>query len=237
MHRFDPHARAYAIGRPRYPRELAELVAGLGREVADVGAGTGIATELLLEHGLTVHAIEPAPAMRAEARVPIAEGSAEATGLPDASVDVVLAAQAAHWFDPEPTVREWRRILRPGGHAVLVWNTRRIDDAFGAELDAALERLGDRSSLGHTSAKRPRTVERLLGAHTYFAFDNPYPVDAATFAAYLASISYLGPHDPRIFEEMFERHATGGIATIPLRCDVYVGSRSLASGEPRNSSS
>src|SRR4051794_41106525 len=99
--RFEPHAQAYAMGRPGYPRALGELVASLGREVADVGAGTGLATEMLLACGLDVIAIEPSPAMRAAARVPVREGSAEATGLPDGSVDVVFAAQAAHWFDPE----------------------------------------------------------------------------------------------------------------------------------------
>ena len=101
--------------------------------VADVGSGTGILTALLLDHGNTVHAVEPNAAMAAEAtarlggnpRFHAVAGRAEATGLPDASCDVVTAAQAFHWFDIDPTRREFRRILRPGGAVVLVWNIRR----------------------------------------------------------------------------------------------------------------
>jgi len=213
LHRFDRHARDYARGRPRYPRALGELVRGLGRRVVDVGAGTGLATEVLIDAGCDVIAIEPSDEMRAAARVPMRDGTAERTGLPDHGVDVVFAAQAAHWFDPEPTLREWRRVLAPGGRVVLAWNSRRTDDGFGAELDALMSRYTD-----HPRDERPGVAARLLPRHEHVELDNPHPVDADTFAAYIGSISYLADVDPAPFLEIFVRH---GARAIPQRCDVY----------------
>ena len=54
-------------------------------------------------------------------------GTAEATTLPDHSVDFVTAAQAAHWFDRASARREFVRILKPGGWLVLLWNERLTD--------------------------------------------------------------------------------------------------------------
>jgi ubiquinone/menaquinone biosynthesis C-methylase UbiE len=55
------------------------------------------------------------------------DGSAEATTLTDHSIDLVAAGQAFHWFEPEATQREWRRILKPEGWALVAFNTRCID--------------------------------------------------------------------------------------------------------------
>jgi SAM-dependent methyltransferase len=54
-------------------------------------------------------------------------GTAEATTLPDRSLEMVAAAQAAHWFDRARARREFVRILKPGGWAVLIWNERKTD--------------------------------------------------------------------------------------------------------------
>jgi SAM-dependent methyltransferase len=102
-----------------------ELGIGPGRDVLDLGAGTGKLTRLLLPTGARIVAVEPVEAMRAlltgvEARA----GTAEAIPLPDASVDVVVVGQAFHWFDPEPALAEIARVLRPGGGLGLVWNER-----------------------------------------------------------------------------------------------------------------
>lgn len=133
--RFSNRARAYARARPSYPEEtLAILRAHHGlvvspaagpSVVADVGAGTGIFTRLLLDAGARVFAVEPNADMRAEAeralfgpsyagRFTSVDGRAEATTLEPASVDLVVAAQAFHWFDVEAARLEHARILRPG---------------------------------------------------------------------------------------------------------------------------
>ena len=133
--RFTERVADYAAHRPSYPPEVIGVLAREGvlrpdDVVADVGSGTGILTRLLLAHGNTVHAVEPNAAMAEEARARLGgnprfrpvSGRAEATGLPDASCDVVTAAQAFHWFDVDGARRELRRILRPGGPVVLTWS-------------------------------------------------------------------------------------------------------------------
>jgi SAM-dependent methyltransferase len=127
---FGSVAAEYAALRPGYPADaVAFLVGDGGRRVLDVGAGTGLLTEVVLGAGHDVTAVDPSPEMLAElvARLPAvtaAVGSAEALPVDDASVDAVVAGQAAHWFDPAPAAREIRRVLRPGGVLGLIWNTR-----------------------------------------------------------------------------------------------------------------
>jgi SAM-dependent methyltransferase len=99
--------------------------------VLDLGAGTGKLTEVLLDLGLDVVAVEPSAGMREllPARVEVLDGDAEHLPLPDASVDAVVVGQAFHWFDPEPALAEIARVLRPGGTLGLLWNVR--DDSAG----------------------------------------------------------------------------------------------------------
>ena len=93
-------------------------------------------------------AVEPLPEMLTHLRaalpdVTAVEGGAEAIPLPDASVDVVTAAQAFHWFDHDPALREIARVLRPGGRVALIWNVRDESEEWVAELsDAMVGRTG-----------------------------------------------------------------------------------------------
>jgi ubiquinone/menaquinone biosynthesis C-methylase UbiE len=142
---FDNNAAAYEAARPSYPAEaIAHIVGhggiGPGRRVLDLAAGTGKLTRLLVPTGAVVVAVEPVAAMRDHLRgaSPAAEvhdGTAEAIPLADASVDAVTVAQAFHWFDAPRALAEIHRVLRPGGHLFLVWNTRDRDHdwvrAFG----------------------------------------------------------------------------------------------------------
>lgn len=123
-------SKAYSEGRATYPTEaVSELIDHLGLQaadpVADLGAGTGIFSEQLHQHGLVVEAIEPVDAMRDEIpqsdRLHAREGRAEQTGLPDESVAAVFAATAWHWFDAKRASTETQRILRPNGGLGLIW--------------------------------------------------------------------------------------------------------------------
>jgi SAM-dependent methyltransferase len=126
-------AETYERARPSYPLPvLAELADALdlrsGRTVVDLGAGTGKFTRLLALTGARVIAVEPVTAMRERLAsllpsVVVGAGTAECTGLPDAGVDAVVAAQAWHWFDGPAALAEVERILAPGGGLALVWNT------------------------------------------------------------------------------------------------------------------
>ena len=126
-------AGVYESSRPSYPMAaLAALADALpleaGRTVVDLGAGTGKFTRLLALTGAEVLAVEPVTEMRERLAellpgVAASAGTAEATGLPDASADAVVAAQAWHWFQEEQAIAEVERLLRPGGALALVWNT------------------------------------------------------------------------------------------------------------------
>jgi SAM-dependent methyltransferase len=131
--RFSDRAEDYRRYRPDYPAAAIDAVLeGLGDPdrllAADVGAGTGISSRLLAGRGVRVLAIEPNAEMRAaaipHARIEWRAGTAEATGLQDAGVGLVLAAQAFHWFRAADALAEFHRILAPRGRLALMWNSR-----------------------------------------------------------------------------------------------------------------
>jgi SAM-dependent methyltransferase len=135
--RFTSRVRDYVLYRPSYPLPVVELLkreCGLenGAAVADIGAGTGIFSKLLLEAGLNVFAVEPNDAMREAAEAELDEipgfhsvaATSEATELDEASVDLVVAAQAFHWFDRAVALQEFRRILHSPKWVALIWNNR-----------------------------------------------------------------------------------------------------------------
>ncbi|MGE7138345.1 class I SAM-dependent methyltransferase [Luteibacter sp. NPDC031894] len=136
--RFSDRVEDYVRYRPDYPRALVDWLHGLGVDpdwvVADVGAGTGISSKLFLDAGHRVVAVEPNAAMRAaaerwlagEERFRAVDGSAEATGLDGGSIDLVVVAQAFHWFDMDKVRAEFARILSPRGLVTVFWNSRRL---------------------------------------------------------------------------------------------------------------
>src|ERR1043165_6742706 len=139
--RFDDRARNYADYRPSYPSAAIDaILSGLppatALKIADIGAGTGISARLFGDRGASVRAIEPNAEMRRAAaphpRVTFLEATADKTFLPDASVNLVTAFQAFHWFEPNTTLAEFHRILRPGGRVALAWNERDARDPFTA---------------------------------------------------------------------------------------------------------
>jgi|tagenome__1003787_1003787.scaffolds.fasta_scaffold20976928_2 SAM-dependent methyltransferase len=137
---FGSVAAEYAAQRPGYPADAVAFLTGtFPRRVLDLGAGTGLLTDVLVSAGHDVVAVDPSPEMLRELslRLPnvrAAVGTAEAIPVDDASVDAVVAGQAAHWFDPAPAAREICRVLRPGGALGLVWNTRDERVAWVAAL-------------------------------------------------------------------------------------------------------
>jgi ubiquinone/menaquinone biosynthesis C-methylase UbiE len=127
---FGGVADAYDRARPSYPREAAAwLVGEQPTTVLELGAGTGKLTEVLVGLGHDVHATDPDEQMieRLRERLPDVRttvASAEDIPAPDASYDVVVVAQAFHWFDHDRALPEIARVLKPGGRLALVWNQR-----------------------------------------------------------------------------------------------------------------
>jgi len=208
--RFSDRADSYVAARPSYPFESIDvLIDGLGDPaslaVADLGAGTGISSRVIAARGPLVYAIEPNAKMRAAAapdpRVRWVDGTAEATTLPAASVNVVAAFQAWHWVDHPAGVAEARRILRPGGRLAAIYNERDERDPFTAgygelvmkySTDATEQRRAD--ALAAFATIDPAHAQR-------FEYVNIQQLDRAGLHKRADSSSYL-PHSGETSEAM-----------------------------------
>lgn len=141
---FGAVADAYDRGRPSYPRDAAAwLVGEQPTTVLELGAGTGKLTAQLVELGHDVHATDPDDAMLAILRRDLPDvrttvGGAEEIAAPDASYDVVVSAQAFHWFDLDRALPEIARVLKPGGRLALVWNERDASIPWVRKLGAII---------------------------------------------------------------------------------------------------
>ncbi|MCO5221702.1 MAG: class I SAM-dependent methyltransferase [Thermomicrobiales bacterium] len=245
--RFTSRVDAYVRYRPGYPAEIIDLLAretGLDRSwtIADIGSGPGNLARVFLDAGFVVRGVEPNAAMREAGDVLMRgydtfqsfDGTAESTGLPDESVDLVTAGQAFHWFAPEETREEFRRILRSPGWVALVWN-KRPDGRFHV-LDAYSEMLQKYSTeyelVRLQDERGEREIATLFGAAGYqrFVLPNEQELDAEAFWGRLISSSYTPlPGEPGHEEirqrsaEIFAEHAQDGVLRFPYETVIYVG--------------
>ncbi len=182
---FTGLAADYARYRPGYAPEVAtEILNCLGRDpavvdAADIGAGTGIWTRMLAARGLrSVIAVEPNDQMREQGMVGSfgtnilwRKGSAEDTGLPAGSADLVSMASSLHWADFDQACEEFHRVLRPHGVFAALWNSRIVEEnPLLAEIEAQITRL--KPDVRRVSSGRSGMAERLtemLGANPHFA--------------------------------------------------------------------
>lgn len=203
--RFTNRVENYVRYRPGYPPAVVTWLAaecGLTADavVADIGSGTGLLARLFLENGNRVLGVEPNQAMREAgeellrpfARFESVAARAEATTLPAASVDFVTVGQAFHWFDYAAAAQEFRRILRPGGWVVLVWNERLVDvTPFLAGYERLLLTYGtDYAQVDHRRVG-PDLLRQLFSEDNRRAlFENQQVFDYAALEGRLLSSSY-----------------------------------------------
>ncbi|MGP2438233.1 class I SAM-dependent methyltransferase [Streptomyces sp. JW3] len=204
---FDRAAAQYAANRPGYPPTLFDTLEELtgrpltGARVADIGAGTGIATALLHARGADLVAVEPGAGMAAEFRrtlpdVPLVRGTGDALPLADSSADLLTYAQSWHWTDPARAVPEALRVLRPGGALALWWNTDALDVPW---IAAAAERLRRHFDLDvaaeqrDTGARLRDPAGRLTPVRRTVSWSRRVPLD--THLANLGSHSVFLVHD------------------------------------------
>ncbi len=202
LERFSSRATDYARFRPGYPSAAFDAILnGLSGplQVADIGAGTGISARALAGRGHFVTAIEPNAAMRAAAlsdpNIRFLDGTAESTGLPGASQDLVTCFQAFHWFNPPLCLPEFRRILRFPGRLAIVWNDRDEADNFTAGYS---EIIREASAL-HPAAERAGSdaVLALLQQAAGFeqaqmlTFANSQSLDSEALVGRVRSSSYI----------------------------------------------
>jgi len=228
--RFSSRVGNYARCRPSYPLEIIDILrheCGLTSDsvIADLASGTGIFTRLLLENGNPVYGVEPNQAMREAGELYLASyrnfnsvrGTAEDTTLPDASVDLVTVAQAAHWFDRERALKEFRRILKSGGYEQLLEN-------FGTDYEEVKRR--DNASMQFFG----------LIPHQTRILQNFQDFDYASLEGRLLSSSYTPQpghpsHESMLVElrRIFEDHQRSGLVRMEYDTKLYFGQ--LVSGE------
>lgn len=243
--RFSSRVADYVKYRPGYPREVIDVLRDtIGLEpsavVGDIGSGTGLSARLFLENGNTVFAVEPNEEMRraaedsigGSARLVSVDGSAEATGLDEQSVDVVVAAQAFHWFDREAVRREWMRILRPAGWVVLIWNERRTDTTpfLRAYEDLLLRYSIDYESVRHENVTQEVIRDFIPRGYARHALYNEQQFDYDGLKGRLMSSSYVPPpghpgHEPMLaaLRRVFDEHSSHGRAVIEYDTVVHAG--------------
>lgn len=229
---FSGLSALYEEGRPSYADALVDALfrdstLGLSPDavIADIGAGTGKFSSMLLKRGCRVVCVEPNGDMRRTAvrllggfpRVSFSDGDAAHTGLPDHSADMVTAAQAFHWFDAEAFRRECLRILKPSGHVVLVWNMRDTGSPLNQDCYALFSRFCPRFHGFSGGMKRnDARIERFFGgSFRELVFDYPLSLDRDAFLKRSLSGSYSlkdGDEDfPAYLQELnrlFDRYAS-----------------------------
>jgi SAM-dependent methyltransferase len=241
--RFSSRVDSYLRYRPSYPKPVINILeqeCGLTCDsvIADIASGTGIFTKLVLEHGNAVWGVEPNPDMRrageeflkAYPRFTSVVGTAEATTLPEQSVDFITAAQAAHWFDLRQSRQEFLRILKPGGWLVLLWNERQTGSTpFLRDYEQLLLKYG-------TDYEQVRHEHTAVGD-----FFDPHPYQERTFElrqefdyqgteGRLLSSSYApGPDHPNCaamlaeLRRIFELHQQNLNVTFEYLTRLYFG--------------
>lgn len=246
VRRFDGLARQYAGYRERYEPEvlLSRLRewCGLRPEwaVADIGAGTGMLSDVFLANGNRVIAVEPNAEMRAmcanlhegDARLEIVDGTAEATGLEDGSVEMVTAGRALHWFDVERAMAEFRRILKPDGWVAIIALGR---SHTGREENTAFEEFLHEYAANKTDPRAALAIYRSVGDHLPRDFHHEDILGTRTFswdellgmALSLSSAPRIGdelyPRFEQGLHEYFTRFAVDGVVTFDMRHLINVG--------------
>lgn len=198
--RFSDRAEDYALYRPSYPSEAIDcILEGLNKPnrliAADFGAGTGISSRLLADRGVKVIAIEPNVAMRQAATphplVEFKNGDAENSKLDNNSVDLVTCFQAFHWFNPEPTLREFARILKPEGRLAAVWNNRDRSDEFTEEYSQLTQTVSNNQSELRYGTEKFLRQTPLFSKVTQLTFPYRQALDRKGLIGRAMSTSYI----------------------------------------------
>ncbi|MFX0059713.1 MAG: class I SAM-dependent methyltransferase [Candidatus Hodarchaeota archaeon] len=238
--RFSSRVDNYIKYRPKYPQEIIKFLTEkriLTKEskIADIGSGTGILSELFLKNGNPVYGVEPNIDMRKAGEILLekyanffsVDGSAESTGIEKMSIDLITAGQAFHWFNIEKAKLEFKRILKPNGYVVLIWNNRKKEgNNFSHEYENLVSKYG-------IDYKEVRKQEGAVGKFFNYErkiFYNYQETDYEGFKGRFLSASYIPLEDDPIFPEMisklkeiFFKFEKNGIIKLEYDTEVYYG--------------
>ena len=243
--RFSNRVDNYQKYRPTYPPAIISLLGSdcsltADSVIADLGSGTGLLTELFLRYGNPVFGVEPNPEMRLAGEQALSNypnftsvnATAEATTLPDQSVEIVIAGQAFHWFDRQKARPEFVRILKPNGWVVLAWNGYRVESS---PLMAAYQDLVVRYGTDYSEVQREVVgcdVESFYAPATCecarFEFQQIF--DCEGLQGRLLSASYAPEPDHPDYDQMlkdvrkvFDANQQDGRVTFEYETELYYG--------------
>ena len=248
--RFSDRVDNYVKYRPHYPAEIidflkAEKILIENSVIADIGSGTGISAELFLKNNYKVFGVEPNEPMRAAAETILqkysdaqlfvsVDGKAEATALENNSVDVIVCAQAFHWFNNDAFKNECKRILKSNGQVVLMWNDRRTDSTdFLKVYEDFLQMFGtDYKEINHKNTQEQSQFDNFFGKKNYGekSFYNYQDVDFAGLKGRVLSSSYMPNEGHKDFDFMiyclkkiFVRYQENGLVRLDYDTKIYFG--------------
>ena len=212
--RFSDRAAAYARGRPSYPPAAIDFVRRDAARILDLGAGTGISTQLL-----DAIAADPNVDMLLAANRELPRVAARAEALPfrDRSLDLVTAFNAFHWFQPDAFFAEARRVLRRDGRLGLVWNDWDFRDAFTTEFFQLMRSCAppDFPPEDREAEVAPLYATDLFKDIERASFPHRHRMDRELLELRLRSMTYVpsdGPRWERVASELaalYERYADG----------------------------
>ncbi|OOG16976.1 hypothetical protein BWD42_15985 [Sphingobacterium sp. CZ-UAM] len=243
IERFTDRVVDYEKFRPNYPKEIIQILSekiGFNKRwlVADIGSGTGLSTQLFLENGNDVFAVEPNREMRESLvhhfktyRNLIAlNTTAEDTSIESGCVDLIFAGQSFHWFDRNACYKEFNRILTKSGHIVLVWNQRDPTDAFQQEYEQFLrQHIPTYQSVSHKNISdedlRDFFVDRPM---TKVSLQNQQVFDLKSFLGRVRSSSYFpkdGDENKTLYDDLrllFEKYAISKRIVFKYITEIYI---------------
>ncbi len=244
--RFSDRVDDYIKYRPHYSQDVVQALqraCGLRPEhtIADVGCGTGLLAQIFLANGNRVTGVEPNREMRiagesylaAYPNFSMVDGSAEATGLADASADFVIAGQAFHWFRPNDTRAEFARIVTPEGWVVLVWHDRDTTSKpfLRAYEDFVRRHSTDYEQVAHKYLASYDALQRFFAPDEVKLIEqrNRQALDFDGLRGRLLSSSYV-PKAGEKYEAMmrelphlFSSHAESGHVALEYDTKIYYG--------------
>ncbi|MCD6069197.1 MAG: methylase involved in ubiquinone/menaquinone biosynthesis [Bacteroidetes bacterium] len=248
--RFADRVDNYVKYRPSYPQEVVDLLLQknyIGRQavIADIGSGTGISAKLFLQNGFTVIGVEPNEPMRgaaerllekelAEKKFISLNGTAEHTGIQNASVDLVIAAQAFHWFEQDKFKAECKRILKPGGHVALIWNDRRTGTTDFLKLyEEFLQMFAiDYAKVNHKNVQDKKVFDHFFGenAYTEYTIESWQDLDLTGLRGRVLSSSYMPntghseyDHMMYVLRKIYQRYQENNKVRLEYDTRIYIG--------------
>lgn len=211
--RFNNRVENYAKFRPAYAPQIIDFLEseiGFNNNmiIADIGSGTGILAEMFLEYGNKVYGIEPNKAMKKVAESKLSkyekfisiDGLSNDTKINDKSVDLITAGQSFHWFDPESTKEEFKRILLTGGTVLLFWNMRDYESEFMKAYKEVIMQYYEKLNIPQHNSYLDKFFAPQKVMHK--VFENPLEYTFERLIGETASQSYLPNETHKDFEQM-----------------------------------